>query len=80
VKVKDLQKILANIDPELDVICYTEDDELVEKSQGFRLMEIENISVHHATRKRDDNHNPILIFENNSYSQKVAIANVTCNF
>lgn len=43
-------------------------------------MEIENISVHHATRKRDDNNTPILTFEENNQSQELVITAVTRQF
>lgn len=79
-QVKDLLKHLESLDPELELVCYSEDEELVDTNNGFRLMEIEDISVTDARTHRDGMRNPTLTFGKGELSKKIALAHVTCNF
>jgi hypothetical protein len=42
-KIKDLLEKLSKIDPNADVICYTEDESLLLDGHMFRVLEIESI-------------------------------------
>ena len=59
-KVKQLIEALRKLDPELDLLCYTEDDDLLRKSHGFRLLEIDGVTVSEVERRRGHDHIPIL--------------------
>ena len=79
-QVKDLIEKLEALDPELDIYCYTEDEELLKNGSGIRVMFIENLSVVQAKTYRDGQHDPTISFEGGSGSKKLALAHVTCNF
>ncbi len=55
-KVRDLQSKLEAFDPDLDLLCYCEDEESLPPDGGFKLFEIEDIGASHAepTRLKDD--------------------------
>ncbi|MDO6422802.1 hypothetical protein [Saccharophagus degradans] len=78
--VGKLRKLLDNLSPDMELVCYTEDKELVENGSGFRLIEIEDIQIVDARLKRDKNHYATLEIGKSELSQKIALANVTCNF
>jgi|GEM_PF-1682600 len=44
-KVKELISELSKHDPELEVICYTEDEQFLQEKHLFRLIEIEWIAA-----------------------------------
>jgi hypothetical protein len=39
-KVRELQEHLSKLDPELDVLCYSEDEKLLTEKRGFVLFDI----------------------------------------
>lgn len=54
-KVKELITKLQEVDPEIDVLCYTEDDALLTLERRFMIFEIESTKVGKAERVRDEN-------------------------
>jgi len=52
VKVRELQEQLSKLDPELDVVCYSEDEGLLAESRGFILFDMLAISTAEAERLR----------------------------
>jgi hypothetical protein len=47
-KVHELQEQLGRLNPELDVLCYTEDPSLVAKGHGLRLLDITEVKATRA--------------------------------
>jgi hypothetical protein len=39
-KVRELQEHLSKLDPEIDVVCYSEDERLLVEKRGFVLRNI----------------------------------------
>lgn len=39
-KVRELQEKLSELDPELEVVCYSEDKKLLVEGRGFILLDI----------------------------------------
>ena len=50
--VAELAKKLAAVDPGLEVLCYTEDENLVPANHLFRLFHIEDVSTVEAEKTR----------------------------
>ena len=49
-KLRELREKLADVDPDLDVLCYTEDPSLVQPDRTFLLLDIRAVSTPHAER------------------------------
>lgn len=79
-KVKDLLVTLSKIDPNLDVVCYTEDDALLAGGHMFRLLDIENVSVSDAEKLRDSSGTPTLRLGKSESSSPIAFINVISDF
>ncbi|HEX4054337.1 MAG TPA: hypothetical protein VHX86_08730 [Tepidisphaeraceae bacterium] len=80
-KVRELQKMLAGLDPELEVLGYTEDEELLHGRTGFLLLEFEkDINVTDAELCRLDDGAPYLKFGKSKVSTPLGILPVTANF
>ena len=79
-KVKDLQKKLAELDPESDLLCYSEDEALQTSETVFRIFEIEGLSVTDAEKTRTDKEVPTLKLGKSEYSKKVALLDITSDF
>ena len=79
-KVRELQERLAKLDPELDVLCYTEDEEFVPKGRGFVLLDPVSVDRAEAESLRLKDGTPYLKFDKTEASQVVAILEVTSDF
>jgi hypothetical protein len=79
-KVKDLQKMLANLDPELFLVCSTEDEKFLSGNEIFKLFEIDSITASEAEMFRDDNRVPRLKFGKSEGSQPIGIINLISDF
>lgn len=53
-KVRKLQEQLSKLNPELDVVCYSEDEKLLAKGQGLIVFNIVAIDTKEAERIRLD--------------------------
>ncbi len=79
-KVKQLVAKLRELDQELDVLCYTEDSDLLPTKHMFKLLEIEDVSESEGERRRGNDQIPTLKFGKSPYSEKFAFINVISDF
>lgn len=79
-KVKELIAVLSNQNPELDILCYTEDKQFLQGNNKFRLIEIDNISTIEGEKQRDADGFPTLKLGSNGYSEKHVIINLLTDF
>ena len=79
-KVNQLIEALSKVDPELDVLCYTEDEELLPKRHMFRLLEIDSVDVSESGRRRGYGQVPTLKLGKGPHSVNLALINVTSDF
>lgn len=68
------------MDQDRDVLCYTEDDELLADGQLFRLLEIDSVDVAEGERLRDNNGSPTLKLGKSSISEEIICLNVSLDF
>ncbi len=78
--VKELIEKLGQFDPGLEVICSTEDEELLPGNHGLRLLDIEHLSVVEAEKRRGDDGVPSFKLRCSDLSQKHVVINVTSDF
>jgi len=79
-KVKELISELSKHDPELDVICYTEDEQFLQKNHLLRLIEIDSINVVAGEKRRADDGIPTLKLGSEGYSEKHVMINLLTDF
>jgi hypothetical protein len=79
-KVKELLKQLNQLDSELEVLCYIEDSDLLASKHGFRLLDINGVSIIEGEKTRGDDQIPSLKLGKTSLSQKHAVIEVTSDF
>jgi hypothetical protein len=79
-KVGELLDKLQNLDPKLEILCYTEDAPFLAKKHLFRLLDIESVETSDAERCRTDDRVPTLKLGLSSNSEKLAFLNVTADF
>ena len=79
-KVKELKAQLEKIDPNLDVICYAEEDEDSDGSIVTRIFEIDDVTASEAERSRDKDGVPQLTFGSTDRSTKIAFINLLSDF
>ena len=79
-KVRDLMNALGKMDPELDVLCYSEDEVLVAPGCGFRILDIEAVDCTKAQKVRLKDGSPSLKFEGGPAAQRLAVLNVISQF
>ncbi len=75
-KVKDVLEKLSQLDPELDVLCYSEEESLVAKGHEFRLMDVESIGTITGEKCRCDDNVPSMKIGESEYSQQHVTLNV----
>jgi len=79
-KVKDLQEKLSKFDPELDVLCYSEDEALLLDGHNFRIIEIESIDSVDSEKCSTDDGVKTLKLGKSDHSQEHVTLNVTTLF
>jgi len=79
-KVKELQEQLEALDPELDVLCYTEDKRLLTEGRGFLLLAIEGTERTEAEHTRLDDGTPYLKLGVSPAATPLALLQVTSDF
>lgn len=79
-KVKELQQKLSSLDPELDVICYTEDEALQKPGRAFVLLDVESVEATEAERIRLDDETPYLKIGKSPQSVTLVTLVVTTDF
>jgi hypothetical protein len=78
-KVKELIKNLSTLDPNSDVICYSEDESLLLDGHMFRVLEIESLDSVMAEKCRVDGIGTLKI-GNSDISQNHVTLNITADF
>lgn len=76
-KVQELINELSKLNPELEIVGYTEDEEL---SRHFRLFDITDISAVHVETSRDDQYRPLMKFGKSEVSHEIALLSITAEF
>jgi len=79
-KVHELIDKLKKADPQLDVLCYTEDDALLAKGHFFRLLDITHIQLREAALHRADDEVPTLKIGKHPNSKNMVILGLTSTF
>lgn len=79
-KVRELQEQLSKLDPELEVVCYSEDEKLLDEGRNFTLFDVEAVSTSEAERTRLDDRTPYLKLGKGPASGPIGILEITPNF
>jgi hypothetical protein len=79
VKVRELQQQLSKLDPDLEVVCYCEDEALLRDNRAFVLLDISVANATRAVRSRLDDGTPYLTFDNEK-GNPIATLEVTSQF
>jgi len=78
-KVRQLVAALNEFDDNMEVLCASESEDVVEKGELVRLFEIDNISIVRVERMRDENHKPRIRIEGKN-ARGVVFITVTTDF
>lgn len=73
-KVKELIAALSKLDPDLPIICYSEE------ADAIRVLEIDGVDTLEGEKIRDEKNVATLNLGNSLYSTKIATINVTLDF
>lgn len=76
-KVRELQERLSKLDPQLEVVCYSEDEKLLAKGRGFILLDVLAVDTTEAERLRLDDGTPFLTFGKGPAASSVVTLEVT---
>ena len=79
-KVKELLKKLKQLDPEMDVLCSSDDSDIQNPNHFFRLFDIKSIDVTEAEKCRGEDEIPSFKLGKSSSSTKHAIIEITSLF
>jgi len=79
-KVKELLGKLRAFDPDQDVICYCEDEGVVNPGHGFRLFDITNVDIREAEKTRGKDDVPSLKFAETEYSVSLVLIEISSDF
>lgn len=74
--LRELQEQLADLDPKLEVLCYTEDPSLVQPDRTFLLLDIQAVSTPHAERTGNEDGAPGLAFGKSPASERFVVLEV----
>lgn len=76
-KIRELQEQLGKLDPELKVLCYSEDEKLLSEGRGFILFDVSAVSTTEAEMLRLDDGTPYLKFGKGPTSVTIATLEIT---
>lgn len=79
-KVAKLVEMLTSMNQDLDVLCSTEDEDILAEGQKFVLLEIENTSIVDGEQVRDTKGRPSLRLGKADHSKSFVMINVTSDF
>ena len=79
-KVRELQEQLSKLDPELDVVGFSEDESFLVKGRGFIVLDVVAVTTTEVPRLRFDDGTPYLVFDKGSASTAIAALEVTSDF
>lgn len=78
-RVEELLEKLKKLDSKLEVLCYTEDEELQSEGHMFKLLDIESVEISEGQRCRVDE-TPTVKIGKGPGSEKLVFINVTGDF
>ena len=79
-KVLELISMLQTLDPQSDVVFYTEDESVVGSTELILLLNILNASMCDAERLRDEDRRPRIRFGKSAASERLAMVELTSIF
>lgn len=79
-KVRDLIEQLGKLDPSLEIYGYCEDASIATDTRPYRLLWIDNVSVSHVVRGRNEDGSPWAKFDFGPEAAPLALINVTSDF
>ena len=79
-KVRELQDQLRRIDPDLDVVCYSEDEGLLIEGRAFVLFDVSAVDTAKIERRRLDDGTSYLSFDRDSASETIVMLEITSDF
>jgi hypothetical protein len=79
-KVRELREELRRLDPELEVVCCSDDKKLLAEGRGFVLLDVAAVTPTEAEVFRLDDGTPYLKFGKSPTSSAIAILEVTADF
>lgn len=79
-KVKELIDALRKHDPNLEVLCFSEDEQLVLPKHLFRILDIEGVDVIDGEKQRDENGVPTLKIGKSDSAAKHVVLSVIADF
>jgi hypothetical protein len=72
-KLCELRERLTDLDPNLEVLCYTEDSSLVGPGRTFLLLDIQAVSTPRAERTESGDGAPYLTFGKSAASKEFVV-------
>lgn len=79
-KVKDLIAQLSKHDPNSEILCYTEDESVLNKNHLFKVFIIESLDISEGEPLRGDDNVPTIKFGHSPFSVKHVVLNITGSF
>lgn len=79
-KVKELQERLRKLDPEFELVCYSEDEHLLAERRRFVIFDVLAVEKAEAERVRLDDGTPYLKFGKGPAAETVAYLQITTDF
>lgn len=79
-KVKELLEKLEQLDPEMDVLCSSEDSDIQSPNHLFKLFDILSIEAADAEKCKGEDEMPSLKYGKSPVSEKHAIIEITSVF
>ena len=79
-KVSELLAKLRELDSDLDVLCYSEDEEILRRPHGFRIFDINGIAVREAEKTRTEDGTPSLKFDKTEISSSHVLIEISSDF
>jgi len=79
-KLKELLSKLETFDPEVDVLCYSEDADLLPKNHGFRIFDIIALASKDAEKSRTGDGIPSLKLGKSGHSSTHVLIELTSDF
>lgn len=79
-KVKDLLNELEKMDQNSEVVCYTEDETLLDEGYTFKIFLVESVDVLTGERQKGEDHVPTFKLGKSENSKSHVSLNITGNF
>lgn len=79
-KVKQLVELLSQLDQEMEIFCYSEEEPLLEQGHQFRILDIDGVDASEAEKLRGEDGIPTFRFAKSEEAKKVAFINVLAQF